>query len=167
MDILQQFATAQANGSANVSSHFDQAAQAAPSDVLSHGLGEAFRSNQTPAFGDMIGQLFGQSNSQQQAGMLNQILSTLGPMAMSSIAGGALGNILGPGAAGAQTITPQQASQLTPDQVSQIAAHAERTNPGIVDKLSGFYAEHPTLVKTLGSAAMAIVLSKMHDKMTR
>ena len=166
MDILQQFAAASAGAGANADAHFDQAARQASPDLLGHGIGEAFRSDQTPAFGDMVGQLFGQSNGQQQAGALNQILATLGPMAMAGVAGGALSKILGPGAANTQSITPAQASQLTPEQVSQIAAHAEQAQPGIVDKLSEFYAQHPTLVKTLGGVALSIVLSKMHDKLT-
>ena len=56
-----------------------------------------------------------------------------------------------------------QASTLTPEQVQVIASHAEQSNPGIVDQLSGFYAKHPTLVKTLGSAALSIALAKMAE----
>ena len=42
-----------------------------------------------------------------------------------------------------------------------IATHAEQHSPGIIDKLSGFYAQHPGLIKTLGSAALSIALAKM------
>ncbi len=31
--------------------------------------------------------------------------------------------------------------------------------PGVLDKIGGFYADHPQLVKTLGSAALAIALA--------
>ena len=47
----------------------------------------------------------------------------------------------------------QQASQLTPEQVQEIATRAE--HHGVLDKVGGF-AEHPQLVKTLGSAALAV-----------
>ena len=142
--------------------HFDRVAQQASPDQLGQGITAALRSDQTPPFGQMVGQMFGQANGQQQAGMLNQIIGALGPAALSTIAGGALGNLLGPGQ---QSITPQQASQLSPQQVQQIATHAEQQQPGIVDQMGRFYADHPTLVKTLGGAALAIAMAKMKDSM--
>ena len=100
--------------------------------------------------------------------MLNQILSSMGPSVLASLAGGAgggaLSGILGrltQGGGVPAAVTPEQASQLTPEQVQVLASHAEQHNPGIIDKMSGFYAEHPGLVKTLGSAALTIALAKM------
>jgi hypothetical protein len=61
-------------------------------------------------------------------------------------------------------LTPDQASQITPEQVQILANHAEQTNPGIIDQMSSFYAEHPTLVKTVGSAALAIALAKIAER---
>lgn len=160
LDILQNAIL----GAGNPEQHFDQVAQHASPGELSAGLAGAMRSDQTPPFGDMVGQLFGQSSSTQQAGMLNRILATLGPAAASAIAGGALGKILSPG----QTqVTPDQASQLSPAQVTEIAAHAEKAEPGVVDQLSEFYAQHAGLIKTLGGAALMITLAKMKENATR
>jgi len=150
--------------------HFQQVAQNASPDLLSQGLAAMFHSEQTPPFGQMAGQLFGQANPNQQAGMLNQLLSSMGPAALAALAGGAGGGALsgilpglgGSGAAPA-AVTPEQASQLTPEQVQQIASHAEQHSPGIIEQMSGFYAQHPGLVKTLGSAALSIALAKMAE----
>jgi hypothetical protein len=38
---------------------------------------------------------------------------------------------------------------------------AEQRDPSIVDQLSDLYARHPTLVKTLGAAALAIAMSQI------
>lgn len=160
LDILTQ---ALANGGTPTPDHFEQASRHATPDVLGDALAAAFRSDQTPPFSDMVGQLFGQSSGGQQAGMLNQILASLGPVALSGVAGGVLGKMLSPGAT---QLSPAQASQLSPGQVSEIAAQAERQQPGIVDQLGRFYAEHPTLVKTVGGAALAIALSKLKDHVT-
>lgn len=160
MDILQSAL----GGAGNPEQHFDQVTQHASPDQLGAGIAGAMRSDQTPPFGDMVGQLFGQSSSTQQAGVLNQILASLGPAAASAIAGGALGKILSPG----QTqVTPDQASQLSPAEVTQIAAHAEKTTPGIVDELGQFYAQHSSLIKTLGGAALMVTLAKMKENSTR
>lgn len=144
--------------------HFDQVAQNAPADVLASGLAHAFRSDQTPNIGAMVGQMFGNSNGQQQAGMLNQILATLGPAAVASLAGGALGRAMTPGST---QITAEQASQLTPQQVQDVVTQAHQANPGVADELASFYAQHAGLIKTLGGAALAIAMSKMKDHMTQ
>lgn len=47
--------------------------------------------------------------------------------------------------------------------IRQIAARAEQSHPGAIDQLGNLYAQHPTLVKTLGGAALAIVLAKVKD----
>ncbi|RYF30796.1 MAG: hypothetical protein EOO26_14475 [Comamonadaceae bacterium] len=163
MDILQSALNANSTGN-NAEQHFDQVAQHASTDELGAGLAGAMRSDQTPPFSDMVGQLFGNSSSTQQAGVLNQILAALGPLAASALAGGALGKVLAPG----QTqLTPDQASQLSPAQVSEIAAHAEEAEPGVVDQVSQFYAQHSGLIKTLGGAALMIALAKMKDNANR
>ena len=164
MDILQQFT---GGAGSNPADHFDQvAAQASPAE-LGRGLAAAMRSDQTPPFGSMVGQLFGQSSPTQQAGLLNQILAGVGPAALSGLGGGVLGRMLGGGGGGTPQVTPEQASQLTPAQVSEIAAHAEQTHPGIVDQVGSFYAEHSGLIKTLGGAVLLATLSKMKDHASR
>ena len=59
------------------------------------------------------------------------------------------------------------AQTLSPGQVSDIAAHAEKTQPGIVDEVSSFYAQHAGLIKMLGGAALAITMAKMKQNATR
>ena len=160
MDILNQVI---ARGSAS-DEHFDQVAQAVPSNVLADGLAHAFRSEQTPDIGAMVGQMFGNSNGQQQAGMLNQILASLGHGAAASLGGGTLGGVMG---SGSSQITPAQASQLSPQQVQDVVEQANQMNPGIADQLAAFYSQHSGLIKTLGGAALAVVLAKMKDHVSQ
>jgi hypothetical protein len=54
---------------------------------------------------------------------------------------------------------------MTPTQVQDIATQAERNDPGVLDTIGGFYADHPQLVKTLGSAALAIALAGVARRM--
>jgi hypothetical protein len=167
LDILNQY-TGQALPGPDTNAHFDQAVQQSSPSDLGGAIAAMLHSNATPAFGQTMGQLFNQSNPLQQAGLLNQILQTIGPGALGA-AGGILGSILGttPAAATAAgsvpTITPAQASQLSPQQVQDIATHAEQHNPSIVDQAAAFYAQHPTLVKSLGAAALAIGLGHLRS----
>ena len=80
MDILQQYTNPPAISSPNIAhEHFDEVARAAPPEIVGQGVADAFRSDSTPPFGEMVGQMFGQSNPQQQAGVLNELLRSVGP----------------------------------------------------------------------------------------
>jgi hypothetical protein len=164
-NLLQKYLNPSAAPSADASAHFDQVAQHASPEVMGQGISDALRSDQTPPLGQMVSSIFSNANPQQQAGMLNQILGSLGPGALSSLSGGALGGLAGALGGARPQITPEQASQLSPQQVQDLANHAEKTSPDIFDKLGSFYAEHPQLVKTLGSAALTIALAKMANRM--
>src|SRR5215471_14596748 len=112
-------------------------AETAPPQVTADALAHTFRSDQTPAFPEMVSSLFRESNPDQRAGLLNQLIGAVGPAALASIPG--LSQLAG--SVGAQQrVTPQQANQVSAEQVQQAAAHAERTNPSIADHVSSFYA---------------------------
>jgi hypothetical protein len=159
--VLKQYTGGSTPNVANATDHFDQVAQSAPQSVIAEGLSAVFRSDQTPAFGNMVSGLFTQSNGEQKAGMLNNLIASVGPSALAQFAGGGmLASVLG----GAKGVTPEQAQNVSPELVQQIATHAEKTDPSIVDKTSTFYAQHTTLVKTLGGAALSIALAKVAER---
>jgi hypothetical protein len=165
--LLQQYTGASAAQAPDtVENDFDQVAQTAPQSSLADALSHAFRSDQTPAFGQMAAQMFGNSNGQQKAGLINTLISTLGPGVIAQVLGGGrgssvLGGLLG---GGQRQITPEQAEQISPEEVQQLASEAEKKDPSIIDQFSNFYAQHPTLIKTLGGAALTIALAKIAEK---
>src|SRR3954454_11709898 len=126
------------------SEHFQQVATQVPSNELGGMLTNIFRSPETGSFGDNVSQMYGQSNPQQQAGILNKLLHAAGGSGMLSHLGL---NLPGAGA----TVTPEQARQVSPTAVKEIADQAERHNPTIVDQAGEFYAQHPQLVQALGT----------------
>src|SRR5215813_7426758 len=81
-DIVQRY-SGQRGGTAaapeDPHNDFQQVAQAAPQDVLASGISQAFRSNQTPPFPEMLASLFGHSDPNQRAALLNRLLGSLGP----------------------------------------------------------------------------------------
>src|SRR5688572_24140416 len=92
--LLQQYAGAkpdQAPGT--VDDDFEQFTRAVPPSTLAQGLAEAFRSNQTPPFEQMVAQLFGQSNGFQKASILNKLIGVAGPALLAQFTnrGGASG----------------------------------------------------------------------------
>ena len=167
-NILQQYLGGNApmqQGRA-IDDDFDQVAQNAPRSAMAQGMTDVLRSDQTPPFPQMVGQMFDKSDANQRAGMVNQLLGGMGPGVLSSLAGGVLGNLFRGNEAPA-AITPEQAATMTPDQVEQIATAAEQQNPSIVDRMGDFYAENPQLVKAIGGAAIALLLGRVAQGMRR
>jgi hypothetical protein len=166
-NLLKQYTSggAAAQPAPDVHAHFDEVAQAAPSSSIAEGLSAAFKSDKTPAFGEMLTTLFNNSNGDQKAGMVNHLLSSVSPDTLKGLLSGTglagLAGMLG----GSNTqLTPEQAQQLSPEAVQQLAAHAEKTNPSVIDSISNFYAQHTTLVKTLGGAALTVALAKVAER---
>jgi hypothetical protein len=155
-----------------VEQDFDHITQNAEPEMLEQGLSHAFRSDQTPPFGNMVGQMFGQADSGQRAGMLNQLIGALGPAVIGSLLGGRaggggglgglaglgggggggglgglgglLGGLLGGGGAGSDAGT-QQVPQLTPQD-------AERLSPEEVQELATRAEQHnPGIIDQMSS----------------
>jgi hypothetical protein len=173
--VLRQYNGAAASPAlANVDDDFNQVAQNAPRAAVSEGLAAAFRSEQTPEFGQMAAQLFSNSDGQQRAGILNMLISTVGPTVLSHIlsrrvnpssGGDGLSSLIGLLSGGQQTqVTPEQANQIPVDAVQEIAVQAEKKDPSVIDQVSNFYAKHPTLVKTLGAAVLSIALARIAQR---
>ena len=194
--ILDQYsdASAQQAPPQQVEQDFDEVSRQADPGMLEHGITQAFRSDQTPPFGNMMGQMFGQADSGQRAGMLNQLIGALGPAVLGSLLGGrgGMGNIGNAGNAGGgmgglggglggllgsllgggglsqgatpPQITPQDAEKLSPEEVQELASRAEQEHPGIIDQMSRYYAQNPQLFKALGGAALAIALGQIAQR---
>lgn len=162
--MLQQYANG-GQATQDTERDFDQAATMAPRDAMSQGLAEAFRSDQTAPFPNMLGQLFGASGGMQRANILNTLLATVGPSLLSNVlqrggGGGGLGSLAGMLNQGGQ-VSPEQAEQIPPQAVEELAREAEQKDPSIIDRVSDFYSENPALVKTLGAVALGMVMSGM------
>jgi hypothetical protein len=154
--IIEQTKTG-ATSEADVHEAYERAAASVPQDTLADALSHAFRAEHTGPFPNMVAKLFAQSNPEQRAGALNTLLRQVNPAQRTAV----LGAIP---AANATQVTPEQALQVQPYQVERLAEHAQQRDPAIVDQASRFYAQHPHLVKTLGVAALGVVLSQMGSR---
>jgi hypothetical protein len=149
----------------SVDADFDHFARHAPSATISEGLAEAFRSQQTPPFASMLGQLFGRSASTQKTGVLNTLVATLGPALVSQLlAQHGATKAASELQTGATTVSPQVAEQIPTSSIEAMAAEAEKKDPSIVDRVSEFYAQQPAVVKTLGGLALTVALAKMAQR---
>ena len=164
--LLQQFGGGRATPEA-AEQHFEQMAGSIPSDQMAGGLAEAFRSSDTPPFPSMLGSLFGNSGGSQQSSVVNMLMAAAGPLVLSRLmSGGGMPSLSGLLGGGGQ-VTAEQAAQIPPEEIRHLAEHVEKHDPSIIDKLSSVYAEHPTLIKTLGGGALMIALAKISASQKR
>ncbi|MBV9866965.1 MAG: hypothetical protein JO316_16555 [Abitibacteriaceae bacterium] len=58
-------------------------------------------------------------------------------------------------------VTPEQAAQVSPDVVQELAAHAQNQDPSVVNQISNIVAQEPGLAKVLGGGALSTILSHL------
>ena len=164
MDILNQYAgLAPGAVGPQVREHFGQVAQAAPRDDLAQGLAHAFRADETPPFGDMVQRLFRESDGEQKAGLMNELGRALRPGAVAALGTSPLAMLLRRAHAG-YPVSPNEAAAVRPDAIGGVAHQAANRDPGVIERISRFYAQHPGLVHTLGNAALTIALTRMAQR---
>ena len=164
MDVLMQYANPNDHPPPNVTGDFHHVSREAPPEAVGEGLEAAFRSEATPPFEQMVGHLFEKSDPQQRAGLLNEILGAFGGMG-----GGLAGNVLGGALRNAvrgDHVSADDAWHVPASDVEAAAAEAARRDPSIIERVSRFYAQHPQLVQTLGTAALSIAMSRMAQRRT-
>lgn len=164
LDVLNQYVQPD-RPPPHVLDDFDAVAQEADPDDLGVGLQEAFESDETPPFEQMLGELYERSDAGTRAGVLNEILGSLGGGAAGGLggamAGGILGNVLRRMGDGPPHVSAQDARQIPTREIEVAAAEARRRNPGVVQRVSRFYARNPQLVRVLGQAALGILMRGM------
>ncbi len=160
LGVLKNYSGATAQSApATTNQDFGTVAQSIPQNHLASGLAEAFQSNQTPPFPEMLGNLFNQSDGQQRAGILGKLLSAAGPAGA-----GTLSQFV-PGIGQNTTqVNPEQTGQIPPAAVQQLAEQAQKNNPSIVDEASQFYSQHPQVVQALGAGALAMIMSHISQR---
>ena len=139
---------------------FEEIAHEAGPGTLEEGIAEAFRSSDTPPFDEMVALLFERSDPHTRAGLLDNLLAGLPTGALASTGSSVLSDVLRRYAAGAR-VAPDKAAQVDPEHVSEAVRQARRQNPGVLERVSRFYARHPDLIRTLGNEAMAVALARM------
>jgi hypothetical protein len=159
LDVLEKYAERAGTQAGNADPHadFDEVATNVPPESLGQGVAQAFRSDQTPDLSSMISQSFGAASPDQRAGLLSHLAQSIGPALLGGLGGGLLSRLTGGGASA--DVSPAAAAGVSPEQAGTLAQEASARDPSVIDRLGGFYAQHPELVKTLGGLAMGVAMS--------
>ena len=159
-NVLAQYTSGTASPQ-DAENHFQQVAQAADPSTLAQGISAVMHSDETPPFADIVSQLFTNATPDQKTAMLNALLASAPADARRQI------SAMIPGAAADAAVSGSQAASTSSDTVAKIAQTLHEQGAGVIDKMSAFYAQHPTLVKSLGSAAMIIAMRRIAESHLR
>ena len=126
--------------------HYDQIASTVPQNQLGAAIGPALASLGAGELQQRISNSATQMDPQQRGNLMQTLLGGLGN---AGNVGGLLSQL---GISPSVQNNPQSA---TPDEVGKLAAHTQANNPDLFHEAMSFYSAHPTLVKALGTAAIA------------
>jgi hypothetical protein len=130
--------------------HYDQVTSAVPSGVLGSAIGPALSSLAVEEIQQHIFNSASQMSPAQRGGFVQSIMGGL------ASSGGNVSSILSQlGISPSVADNPQDAS---PEDVAALAAHTQQNSPDVFHRAMEFYAEHPTLVKAMGAAAVSAII---------
>jgi hypothetical protein len=136
--------------------HYDQIHNNVPQDLLGSVIGPALASLGQQQVQERIYNSATEMDQQQRGSFVQTLLSGF----LSS--GVNIPSLLGQLGIGQQVAdNPYDA---TPDDVAKLATHAQQTDPSIFDRAMQFYAEHPTLVKVLGTMAVTAIARNLAER---
>ncbi|RJF95284.1 hypothetical protein [Noviherbaspirillum saxi] len=163
--LLQQYAAETGVRSVQkVEQDFVEVAQQVTAETITHGLSEAILSDQTPPFGEMVGQSFERGDTQQRTGVLRELLDGAGPAAAQPLVDNGVLSSTPSNDEPAIFVDPAMVAQLQPSLVEQMADEAMQEDPSVIERMSSLYAEDPELGKTLGGVTLSVALGKMAEK---
>ncbi len=151
--------------STSVSDRFRHVAMSASPEIMGRLLADAFRSDQTPPFAELVSQMFGAVSPQRQADILGLLLERLSEAAVASMPDGTqVIGLAGPTRGKGVAISPQGLTGISADQVKRLARLAEWHDPAIIDRIGGLCARHTELIDALGEEAPAVLAALLDDE---
>jgi hypothetical protein len=151
--LLQQYAGGQAAATdAEAHAHYDQITSAVPPHELGRAIGPALTTLPAPDLRDRVSASASAAamTADQRGSLVQTLLAGFGPQVGSLLA-----------MLGLNPALAQNPSQATPADAGALAAHVKEARPDIFNQAMAVYAQHPTLVKVLGSIAIAKIAQQL------
>lgn len=158
-NLLQQHAGhVTANDPDGVAQAFRHIAATQPQSSIAEGISTALRAGETPAFAQIVSQLYLHSDATLRTTLLNLLLDNVSPAMLEALSG-SIGQLLTDN--GHPQLNSEQVADITPPQVAEIASVAEQHNPGIVDRVATLFSRHADIFNALDSSILKSALGKM------
>jgi len=154
-NILNQYQSGATPDRTQAAEHYDEIARAVPPNVLASTIGPAVSGLDSQHLEERIARSAQQMTPDQRGSFLQTILGGLAASGAAASLPSLLSRI---GASPAIASDPAQAS---PEDVGKVATYAKDNQPDVFHRAMGFYAQHPMLVKVLGTLAIASIAKNL------
>jgi len=153
--MLPQYAGGQpADTEAEAHAHYDQIHAAIPQQQLGPVIGPALNTLPSDQVRDRIAATAAHMTSTQRGSLVQTLIEGLGPQVASVLS--SLG--LDP------ALAQNPSAAATPADTGTLAAHVQQQRPEIFNQAMAFYAQHPILVKMLGTLAIARIAQQLNNR---
>jgi hypothetical protein len=145
-----------------IKDHFSKLVDHAPKQAIATGLAAVFRAEDTPAFAQMVVDLFEHSDALRRAGVLTVLVPYVSQESQNVLAdGGLFGFPPGP-----MRVLPDRMMDVSPEAVFLLATEAERRHrSGTIAVVSAFYAEHPAVLRHLGAHTLSLIMTSIANSL--
>lgn len=156
-DLLNRYASGSgATNRQEAREHYDRIVEAVPPEVLAPVIGPAVGSLPQDQVETRVRNSATEMTPGQRGSFLQTLLSGLGS------SGEGIRTVLEQiGVSPKVADDPRQAS---PEEVGKVAAYAKKERPDLFHRAMEFYAQHPTLVKVLGTMAIASIAKNLYHQ---
>lgn len=156
-DLLNRYASGSgATSREEAREHYDRIAGNVPPDLLASVIGPAVASLPRDQVETRVKNSATEMTPGQRGSFLETLLSGLGR------SGEGIRSVLEQ--IGVSPKVAEDPQQATPEEVGRIAAYAKEERPDLFHRAMEFYAQHPTLVKVLGTLAIASIAKNLYHQ---
>jgi hypothetical protein len=116
------------------------------------------RGRQLERLPELIADVHCAATSPLRAKLLECLLQPIGPLGLVVIAAGAFGEFLRRGNYMQLAVSPEDATRISADQMSELARYVEQSNPDTFQRIASLLAEHPVAIAGLGGSVLLVAL---------
>jgi len=116
------------------------------------------------AIPNLVSEVYAQAAAPFRAKLLECLLRPVGPLALAAIAAGAFGGLLYRRGSNAATISIEDATRITSDQVLELTRFVEQCNPDALLQIGSMMADGPLGVASLSSSILLMALSAWRQR---
>jgi hypothetical protein len=112
----------------------------------------------------LMASAFGKLDLERRARLLGRLLSSVGPLALSVVGGGAFAKYLRNARWPEVPISFEDAARATSSQVHDLVRYVEQSNPHVVDGLLAALLQDGMMVTALGASVAAIAIKRLSGR---
>jgi hypothetical protein len=117
--------------------------------------------HQAPPLATIVAVTFNRLNLRTRARMLGRLLSSVGPLALTVIGGGAFAKYVTHARLEEIPVSIEDAARATSSQIHEIVRYVEQSDPQLYSQLLNVLARDSTTIAALGATIAALTLNRL------